>query len=311
MQPLRIGSVRYLNTAPLIEGLTGLESVQLEAAVPSHLIDLLLSKQVDLALVSIIDAARSPEPLTIVPASMIGCDGPTLTVRLFSTKPIDQISELHADTDSHTSVALARLLLAERFGLSPKVIDFDARERIERPPAGSGDTAEWPDAMLLIGDKVVTDSPPAVRYPHQLDLGEAWHELTGKPFVYATWMCRTSDLDDPQRASAIRAAAAILDRTRRHNATRLEWIVKTHAPRHRWPADLARQYLTDYLRFELGPREREAAEMFVSMCAKRGLAPTAGLKWLDADPSNATGPNTNRPDANGPHATPHAPAADR
>ena len=281
MQLLRVGSVRYLNTAPLIEGLSGLESVQLEAAVPSRLIDLLLDRSVDLALVSLIDAARSNEPLTIVPAGMIGCDGPTLTVRLFSAVPIDQITELHADTDSHTSVALSRLLLAERYGLAPRVIDFDARERMEHPEAGPGEAAEWPEAMLLIGDKVVTDSPPAIRYPHQLDLGEAWKDLTGLPFVYATWMCRTADLDDPQRAAAIASAAAILDRTRRHNQTRLEWLIKTHAPRHRWPADLARTYLTDYLRFDLGAREREAASLFVRKCFEHGFAVRGELSWLD------------------------------
>lgn len=281
MEPFRVGSVRYLNTAPLIEGLSGLESLQLEAAVPSRLIDLLLDRSVDLALVSLIDAARSAEPLTIVPAGMIGCDGPTLTVRLFSAGPIERITELHADTDSHTSVALARLLLAERFGLAPSIIDFDARERIQRPHDGQSEPAEWPEAMLLIGDKVVTDSPPAVRYPHQLDLGEAWKELTGLPFVYATWMCRTADLDDPERASAIASAAAILDRTRRHNQTRLEWLIKTHAPRHRWPADLARTYLTDYLRFDLGPREREAAGLFVRKCFERGFASRGKLSWLD------------------------------
>ena len=43
-------------------------------------------------------------------------------------------------------------------------------------------------AMLLIGDKVVTREPRGMGF--QLDLGAAWKELTGLPFVFAVWMVR-------------------------------------------------------------------------------------------------------------------------
>src|SRR5665213_4630797 len=43
-------------------------------------------------------------------------------------------------------------------------------------------------ARLLIGDKVVCDEPAGL--PHQLDLGGAWKDLTGLPFVFAAWMAR-------------------------------------------------------------------------------------------------------------------------
>ena len=55
-------------------------------------------------------------------------------------------------------------------------------------------------ARLLIGDKVVTDAPPTDRYPHQMDLGEAWKDLTGLPFVYAMWMCRGPRTGDQARS---------------------------------------------------------------------------------------------------------------
>ena len=48
-------------------------------------------------------------------------------------------------------------------------------------------------SVLLIGDKVVTDAPPEERYPYQMDLGAAWKELTGLPFVYAVWSVPDSD----------------------------------------------------------------------------------------------------------------------
>lgn len=282
MEPVRIGCVSYLNTLPLIEGLELLPDLQLNKAVPARLLPMLESGEVDLALVSLIDAARSRVPLTILPVGMIGSDGPTLTVRLYSQVPIDRIIRVHADTDSHTSVALCRLLLSELHGIDAKVIDYDAREQMPTDPDEPRDASgpnPWPEAMLLIGDKVVTASPPAVRYPHQLDLGEAWKELTGLPFVYAVWMCRAASAQDPR----VHAAAALLDRQRRHNQTRIDAIVTRRAPEHRWPADLARTYIGRRLRFDYDERARSAATLFADMCASKGLAPRTTL--VHAEPA--------------------------
>lgn len=276
MDRVRIGCVSYLNTLPLIEGLELLPEIELIKAVPSRLVSMLETGAADLALVSLIDAARSSVPLAILPVGMIGSDGPTLTVRLYSQIPIQEITRVHADTDSHTSVALCRLLLSELYRVDAKVVDYDAREQMPTSPDEPRDAetpSPWPEAVLLIGDKVVTGSPPAVRYPHQLDLGEAWKELTGLPFVYAVWMCRASRADE----RPIRAASALLDRQRRHNQTRIDAIVTRRAPEHRWPVDLARRYIGRCLRFDYDDRAKEAATRFVEMCASTGLAPRTPL----------------------------------
>ena len=184
-RPLRLGVVSFLNTLPLIDGLDRLADVELQHSVPSGLIDQLIDGHVDVALCSIVDYQRSPEPLVLVPSGLLGCHGRTMTVRLYSTRPIDQIQTVYCDTDSHTSIALMQVLLSERYGVRPTLIDYNAREHVaENRPI------DWPDSVLLIGDKVVTDSPPAVRYTHQLDLGEAWNDFTGLPFVFAGWLAR-------------------------------------------------------------------------------------------------------------------------
>lgn len=296
MKPVRIACVEYLNTVPLIEGLGKLDGLTLERAAPSRIVDMLTSGtpsrrggsgRADIGLVSLIDAARAPAPLTLLPVGMIGCDGPTMTVRIFSRTPLEDVRRLCADTDSHTSVALAQLLLEKLYGNRVEVVDYDAREDVvvggpaetaaeRRATQGATETA--PEAMLLIGDKVVTLAPGLEDYPYQLDLGEAWKGLTGLPFVYAVWMCRAGEERDP----SIMAAAAAIDRTRRHNAMRLGWIVSKRAPALLWPAALAERYIGDLLRFEVGPREREAAQRFCDMCAEAGLAPRATLRWADA-----------------------------
>lgn len=291
MEPVRIACVRYLNTVPLIEGLEKLSGVALLPTVPSRIAGMVRSGEADVGLVSLVDGAAGD--LALVPAGMIGCDGPTLTVRVFSAVPLERVRELHADTDSHTSVVLCQVLLRRLYGAAPRVIDFDARERVavgagraeeglrgtDRPGVQAEEAASlddaWPETVLLIGDKVVTDAPPADRYPHQLDLGEAWKRLTGLPFVYAMWMARA----DRAGSGQVKTAAAVLDRQRRHNRTRLDWIVAKHAPEHRWPEELAARYLGEYLRYEVGERERAAVARFFEEAGAAGLMEGAGVVW--------------------------------
>lgn len=301
---VRLACVQYLNTVPLIEGLDKVATLRLLPAVPARIAATLAEGQADLGLVSLVDAVQSPVPLVLVPVGMIGCDGPTLTVRLFSRVPPARIACLHADQESHTSVVLAQVLLAAQYGRRPEVIPFDTRAfpaQFQPARAWSGreppSPAHWPEALLLIGDKVVASAPPADLYPYQMDLGQTWKELTGLPFVYAVWMYRhapaggsaperpNSTPDSSLSSEALGMVTALLDRQLRRNLTRLAWIVARHAPAHGWPIPLAEQYLGAMLRYRVGERERMAAQTFLNYAADLGLLPRRPLVW--ADPWNA------------------------
>jgi chorismate dehydratase len=277
---VRLGCPSFLNTLPMIEGLGKLEGMRLTLTVPSRLIDLLTDRSIDMGLISSIDALRSPEPVALVPVGMIGCKGLTMTVRLYSRVPIEQITQVHADIDSHTSIALMRIILAERYGLRPELHDFDVdahRSALAAAQDGAGQP-NWPEAVLLIGDKVIADSPPAGLYPYQLDLGLAWLELTGLPFVYAIWMARPDEVDSP----LIRRAIAVLDRQRRHNQTRLDWIVTQRAPVRRWPGQVAQEYLRTRLCFEVTEDARAGLELFFAKAIALGIAPGKNpVLWSD------------------------------
>ena len=261
-RPIRLGVVSFVNTLPLIDGLENLADVELHRTVPSLLLDQLLDDEVDVALCSSIDYQRSDEPLIILPCGLLGCDGATLTVRLYSTRPPERINQIYCDTDSHTSIVLLQILLKERYDVQPKLIDYNAREHVahNRP-------IDWPEAMLLIGDKVVTDSPPAIRYPHQLDLGAVWVEHTNLPFVFALWLAKRS-ADD----AMLRAVNAVLDRQRRHNGLdRLDRIVQQHAVPRNWPDDLAADYLKQKLAFEVTDQRLAGLELFFDKALEHGL----------------------------------------
>lgn len=260
----RVGVVRFINTLPLIDGLARLEGMELVPDVPARLIDRLVSGDVDLALCSVVDAVRSPVPVRIVPVGMIGCHARTLTVRVFSRVPWAEVRTLAADTDSHTSRALADLVLRQAHGTRADFVDFDR---------ASGARDPGTDAMLLIGDKVIADAPDPARWPHQADLGDEWHRWTGLPFAFATWLVRADADEDARRR--VRTAARVLDHQRRHNQERIDAIVAREAARHGWPQELARQYLRDLLRFDFGADARAGLERFLAECHAAGLAPVA------------------------------------
>jgi chorismate dehydratase len=247
-QKVRIGSVSYLNAKPLIHGLERDERVELHLAVPSKLLDGLRDARYDVALLPVIDYQRMAG-LRVVVGGGIGSDGETLTVRIFSKRPVERIERLACDTDSHTSVALARVLLGERFGRRPEFVDLTA------------EAAGGCDALLLIGDKVVCEGPKG--YPHQIDLGQAWKETTGLPFVFAAWMARADvDLGDlPGR----------LESAKRDGLAHVDDLVTRFAVPRGWPADVARRYMTEYLKYDVGPRELDAIRLFHQLAAKHGL----------------------------------------
>jgi chorismate dehydratase len=245
---LRLASVSYLNARPLIWGLDQYPDLQLALNVPSRLIESLRDGTSDVALLPVIDYQRLPG-LKLLTAGGIGCDGPTLTVRLFSQQPIEQTRVLACDPDSHTSVALARIVLAEKFNLRPEFIN------LTRAGGREG------EARLLIGDKVVCEEPAG--FEHQLDLGCAWKEMTGLPFVFALWMARSDvDLYDlPER----------LEHAKREGLAHVTDLITRHAVPRGWPAGVALQYLTVYLKYDVGEPQLCAIRLFHELAAKHGI----------------------------------------
>lgn len=270
---IRLGAVAYLNTLPLVEGLAKLRDVSLVLAPPAELIGMLLAGDVDLALASVIDARRY-EGAALVPVGMIGSDGPSLTVRLFSRVPMERLTRVHADAESHTSVALMQVILRRRFGRAVEVVEFDARSFRARS-ASEGERSVAPEAILLIGDKVMNAPPPADEFPHQLDLGQAWKELTGLPFVYAVWMCRADEAD----SAGVRLASAVLDRQRRRNAMRLSWIAAARAGSRGWNAGDAERYLRENMRYTVEEEHVRAVERFFDECAAMGIVARRETRW--------------------------------
>lgn len=245
-----LGVVSFLNARPLIEGLEGEPGLTIRYEVPSRLPPLLRHREVDAALVPAVDWARAGGAWQLVSDACIAGDGETLTVRVFSrVRPAD-VDVLHTDGDSHTSVALARLIWTHRFGRAVTMRPLD--------PAGGPDACE---AVLLIGDKVITRRPQG--FAHELDLGQAWKDWTGLPFVFAVWAA--------EAGRDCGALARRLSAARDRGVADARRLARQHGPARGWPLAIAEAYLTRHMRYVLTPESGKGLERFVALADEAGL----------------------------------------
>jgi chorismate dehydratase len=255
--PIRVGAVSYLNARPLYFRLEErARGVRLEMDYPSVLADRLHRGDLDVALIPSVEYLRGASSgYRIVPGFAIAARGPVRSVKLFSRVPFDRIERLALDDGSRTSQALARIWLAEAHGVRPPTI--------EPLPMGISALESTADAVLVIGDR-------AMRVPHHpfrevVDLGEAWVELTGLPFVFALWVAGPGvDLGD---------LPDVLARCRADGLAHAGELADEHAPRLGLDRQVCLDYLTKVLSYELGDREVAGLRLFARKAEAMGLAP--------------------------------------
>jgi len=221
----------------------------------------LAAGELDVALIPSVEFFQHPE-YRIVSDACIACRGPVLSVKLFSRVPADRIGTLALDEGSRTSAALVRILLRERYGLSPLL----------RPlPIGAGLDSTNADAVLLIGDRAI-QSPPG-RFAEVWDLGDEWCRWAELPFVFAMWTARAGvDLNGLE--------AALAD-ARDLGISHLERIAAAEAAARGLTVPQCVSYLRDNLHFYLGPREQAGLQLFYERAVGLGMAP-AGRELREA-----------------------------
>ncbi len=251
---LKVGAVTYLNTKPLVHRLSEFApQAEICFDFPSRLADDLAAGRLDVALIPSIEYFQDPT-YSIVSDACIACRGPVLSVKLFSRVPVREIRSLALDEGSRTSAALIRILLQERFGLSP---DW------EPLPIGAALADSTADAVLLIGDRAIHS--PAGSFAEVWDLGHEWVRWSDLPFVFAMWVARPGvNMHDLERALA---------EARDCGVANLEQIAAAEAAPLGLTVPQCLSYLRDNLHFYLGPQERRGLELFYQKANQLGLAP--------------------------------------
>ena len=267
---LRLGDVPYLNTKPLTLSLEGREGVELRVHPPSRLSDMLREGSLDGALVSSFALFHHPGS-RYVPGVGIASRGPVESIQLYCRRPADALQRVGLDAWSLAGANLARVLLKRRWGAEPEFVPIDPLN----PPRGD----KALDAFLLIGDNALRE-PPGEHYV--LDLGEEWTAFTGLPFVYALWVFRPGAGDE--------RAARLLQEAKAQGLARLEEILARARGTHPFiPPDQARRYLTESIRYDVGPEEEEGLRRYYEYLVEDGLAPP-GWRAARIGGSEATRP---------------------
>jgi chorismate dehydratase len=219
----------------------------LDFALPSECADQLASSEADIGILPVVEMAR--QRLDFFRGSGIASFGPVRSILLISKVPFAEIRTLATDSGSRTSVMLARIILAERFGATPTFVSLAPDLTTMLGVA---------DAALLIGDAALHVDPAALPF-HTLDLGQEWTALTGLPMVFAVWAGRKGSLRQAY-GDALLASC-------RFGLSQREEIARHEAPRRALSESLVREYLTRHILFELGEREYAGLDLFLRRAA--------------------------------------------
>ena len=262
-----VGAVNYLNSKPLIEGLDELLNghATLRLDYPSRLAGDLASGLLDVALIPSIEYFRG-QNYEVISDACVAAHGPVLSVKLYSRVPWGEVKSVALDEGSRTSATLARILLAERHGVFPKLEPLPLDHHTQDSSA---------DAILLIGDRAI--NPPNEQFLGTWDLGEEWLEWTGLPFVFAMWVGRRgirsqeSGVRMEEEATEI---ARLLGQSRELGVARLDDIARREAPLLGLSLPTTVSYLSENLQYHLGPAERNGLKLFYELASGMGLAPS-------------------------------------
>ncbi len=250
----RIGAVSYLNSKPLIEGLRELApGADLVLDVPSRLADRLAQGSLDVGLIPSIELFHDPD-YEVVSNACVATHGPVRSVKLYFRVHPGDVRTLALDEGSRTSVVLSRIMLAERYGVSPELLNLPLEAPISQIAA---------DAVLLIGDRAI--EPPNESFHTIWDLGQEWLDWTGLPFVFAMWVTR--------RDAILHDIPELLAAARDLGMSRLDQIADREADGLGLSTADALSYLRDNLHFRLGTAEQSGLGLFHELAAKLHLVP--------------------------------------
>jgi chorismate dehydratase len=265
MKPkIRVGRIHYINVLPIYYALerayvaNGFEMVP---GTPAELNGRLSRGEVEVSAISSAEYGRNFKEYLLLPDLSISTDGDVGSVLFFSRIPFPQLTgkEVILSAASATSVALLKVLLYELFGVQPLYRTAPVQDSL--PDGAYG--------LLAIGDEALRLKATR-RYPYYLDLGRAWHDLTGLPFVFGVWAVRRGFYEkDPE---AVRAVHQSLLASKHWGLAGLEEICR-HA------STLVNMSLEDLhgyfhlLNYELDPHQQEGLLTFYRFLHRYGTLP--------------------------------------
>jgi chorismate dehydratase len=286
MGKLRISIVEFLNTAPLVWGFTDgpqAGKYDLMFAVPSQCAEDLRAGRADVGIIPSIEYQRM-EDVVALPGMAIASKQEVRSLLVVSKVPIEMAKSFALDTNSRSSVGLARILSRRHWNIDPEFIDM--------PPD--------PDKMLARADAALVIGDPALRLRLKVDalqakvpqgedcgccggedeqpikgietlfvydIAQQWREMTGLPSVLAIWVARRGVVT-PEMVADFQAS-------REYGLARIGEIAEGAALKLELPPRELERYLTENINFSLDEENLAGLRRYYEECASAGLIPRA------------------------------------
>ena len=261
MKRVKIAAISYINSCPFVYGIHHAGDplrVDLLLDTPSGCVVKLKEGAADIAIVPVATLPELQDQTDIVSSYCISSNRDVRTVVLLSDTPLDRITRIFLDEDSRTSAMLVRILAREKWHIAPQWVNYRYDSSV---PMEEG------DACMLIGDKVFVHED---RFRYRYDLSQAWHELTGLPFVFAVWVARKGTPAEAlhQLDEALGYGAAHIEEAIREQVTAI-------------PFEKARAYFRENIELNLNEDKRSAIKLFLRKIAEaRGAEPSSDMRQM-------------------------------
>ncbi|MGR9099066.1 MAG: menaquinone biosynthetic enzyme MqnA/MqnD family protein [Gammaproteobacteria bacterium] len=239
-----IAITSYLNTRPLYYHALP-PDFKVLALPPAATVSALMKGEIDAGIVPVAGLPLLGGEFELLGPYGIACDGPVLSVALFSKLPFEEFGQHHRVMLSPESMTSNKLLF----------LLFAYRGVLKKGPALA--TGQPADGELVIGDRAL------LRYyagsdPFITDLSGRWEQINHKPFVFARWVVRKNAAPS-LKTGMLNWLAAFIDE---EPALREETVAR-EIPNYR---PLSGEQMLDYLcriRHFIGEREQLGQNRFL------------------------------------------------
>jgi chorismate dehydratase len=224
------------------------------------------------------------DDVVALPGMAIASKQEVRSLIVVSKVPIEMAKSFALDTNSRSSVGLARILSRRHWNIDPEFVDM--------PPD--------PDKMLARADAALVIGDPALRLRLKVDalqakvpqgedcgccggedeqpikgietlfvydIAQQWREMTGLPSVLAIWVARRGVVT-PEMVADFQAS-------REYGLARIGEIAEGAALKLELPPRELERYLTENINFSLDEENLAGLRRYYEECASAGLIPRA------------------------------------
>lgn len=236
-----ISVVSYINSVPFVKSLeeNKHDDFIITKDIPSECANKLINGTIDIGLIPIAMMSKVPNA-KIVSDFCISGNGKVASVLLVSDSPIEEIDAIYQDSESRTSVALAKILMRDYW---KKEVEWKSENEDFLSPSKH-------EGLVIIGDRALKNYK---KFKYCYDLSEYWKLHTGLPFVFACWVANKEISDEHVRSLNNSFQKGLLKTNEYAQSVKIESDIS------------AEEYLTHYIKYDLTIEAKKGMKLFLEL----------------------------------------------